>query len=63
MPSKKMECTCKHEYQDKKYGKGIRVHNLCGPYPQKNWGCTVCSRITEGAKPFVVKETEDDNTV
>jgi hypothetical protein len=36
-------CTCRHEYQDKAYGKGLRVHNvvLIG----KNKGkyiCTVC---------------------
>lgn len=26
------------EYQDKAYGKGIRVHNKC----DKGWRCTVC---------------------
>ena len=62
MPSKKMTCVCKHDYQDKTYGKGIRVHALCGPQPQKNWGCTVCGRITEGVNPFVVKETDDDKS-
>jgi len=37
-------CVCSHEYQDKKYGKGMRVHN-----PKKGGGssCTVCGR-TEG---------------
>lgn len=34
------KCECKHEYQDKKYGKGMRVFN----YSKKHdtWRCTVC---------------------
>jgi len=38
MPTKILKCTCKSDYQDKKYGKGNRVHNI------KNEGCrcTVC---------------------
>jgi hypothetical protein len=39
-------CTCKHEWQDRQYGKQQRVHN---PGPKKgasgkasNWICTVC---------------------
>ena len=33
-------CTCTHEYQDARYGKGMRVHNKV----EKNgkWRCTVC---------------------
>ena len=61
MASKKMACTCKHDFQDKTYGKGIRVHALCGPQPQKDCGCTVCGKITVGVKTFVVKEPEDEN--
>lgn len=37
-------CTCKHPYQDEKYGKHKRVYN-----PMKNEGmyrCTVCSNET-----------------
>lgn len=32
-------CTCKHDFQDKAYGKQQRVHNK-----RKNgsWRCTVC---------------------
>ena len=35
---------CESEYQDKKYGKGIRVHNRCGGPDRKtdSWRCTVC---------------------
>ena len=32
-------CTCKHEYQDKKYGKKQRVHNSTAT---NKWRCTVC---------------------
>ena len=34
------QCNCTHAYQDKKYGKGLRVHNLCKD-PTK-CRCTVC---------------------
>lgn len=39
------KCTCKHEYQDAKYGKGQRVHNSM--HKGKSTGdskqrCTVC---------------------
>jgi len=40
-----LHCYCKHPFQDKRYGKGRRVHNLTG----KNgkglspiYRCTVC---------------------
>ena len=38
-----MQCNnpkCKHDYQDAKYGKNMRVHN----YAEKAiaWRCTVC---------------------
>lgn len=35
-------CTCKHEWQDKTYGKWKRVHNPGPPGPQFNIKCTVC---------------------
>lgn len=35
-------CSCKHEYQDKKYGLGIRVHNVGGSKDIKTKICTVC---------------------
>jgi hypothetical protein len=33
-------CHCKHEYQDKKYGRGLRVHNRA--VKKGTWRCTVC---------------------
>ena len=44
--SKKLECDCKSDYQDKKYGKNIRIHNATVKYPSGNpgWRCTVCGK-------------------
>jgi len=40
MSVKIMSCTCKHDFQDKEYGKQQRVHN----YAEKKlaFRCTVC---------------------
>lgn len=39
-----LKCTCKHDYQDKVYGKGMRVHNAAGKGKAhgKEVVCTVC---------------------
>lgn len=36
-------CTCSHEYQDKTYGAGMRVHNIA----KKGDGarCTICATM------------------
>jgi hypothetical protein len=39
--TKIVSCTCKHEYQDTKYGKGKRVANLSEKHGF--YRCTVCS--------------------
>jgi hypothetical protein len=48
METKKLRCSCAHEYQDEKYGAGIRVHN----YGEKKsvggnagYACTVCGNV------------------
>ena len=41
-----LRCTCKHEYQDRKYGKGVRVHNRGQNLDKAS--CTVCSKKKEG---------------
>ncbi len=40
-------CNCEHEYQDEKYGKGMRVHNQAGGrgLGQVKWTCTVCGKV------------------
>lgn len=42
--TKILPCTCKHAYQDERYGAGNRVHN-----PRKGgiFACTVCGREKE----------------
>ena len=42
---KKCENNCKHEFQDKTYGKGIRVHNI----GKDKAVCTVCEGKKENA--------------
>jgi len=44
MQSKIILCTCTHPYQDKKYGKGKRVHNPCGKGMSQSYRCTVCKK-------------------
>lgn len=43
-------CTCHHEWQDKTYGRGNRVHNRArGLFSGKGgWRCTVCEKTSEG---------------
>jgi hypothetical protein len=48
MATRVIKCNCKHEYQDKQYGSGNRVHN-----PTKKGGtgaiiyrCTACNKET-----------------
>jgi len=37
-------CNCKHEWQDKKYGKGRRVKNTT----LSSYRCTVCGTVESG---------------
>jgi hypothetical protein len=40
------KCTCKSSYQDKKYGDGNRVHNICkGTKLLDSCRCTVCGTV------------------
>lgn len=45
-------CTCKHDWQDAKYGKGNRVHNFAAGVnkPAGAWRCTVCGKETQASK-------------
>ena len=41
-----LKCSCEHKYQDKKYGKGLRVHNpVKGRGDKPDWCCTVCKKV------------------
>lgn len=44
---KLIRCSCKHEYQDQKYGKGRRIANRTVKNDGKTFRCTVCG--TEAA--------------
>jgi hypothetical protein len=37
-----IKCTCKHEFQDKRYGKTVRVYNQ--KVDRTTYKCTVCGR-------------------
>jgi hypothetical protein len=37
-----LPCNCRHEYQDKTYGKNNRVHT----HANKGYRCTVCGSMT-----------------
>lgn len=36
--TKVIQCSCSHDYQDRRYGKGKRLANKT----QTGWRCTVC---------------------
>ena len=45
MASEIKKCNCQSEYQDKKYGPGMRVHNVGKKGGTKSAKCTVCGTI------------------
>ena len=48
MATKITKCTCKHDYQDKRYGQGNRVHNETPPKVKggpPGLRCTVCGTL------------------
>jgi len=41
-----LKCSCSHQYQDKKYGKFLRVHNkMKKDDRQQMYRCTVCKKV------------------
>lgn len=41
-----LKCNCSNSYQDKLYGKGMRIHNICSKDPRiKQARCTVCGKV------------------
>lgn len=47
MPIKILPCTCEHEFQDKRYGRGLRVHNQGGGSKSSTpkYTCSVCGKV------------------
>lgn len=46
--SKVMQCSCKHDFQDQQYGKGMRLFNEIGKGGNDGYRCTVCGREDKG---------------
>lgn len=45
-PTKIIYCGCENDYQDKKYGKNMRVHNPCSESSKPiGHRCTVCGIV------------------
>ena len=45
--TKRVPCICKSEYQDQKYGKGMRIMNITDKgktATSTTWRCSVCKR-------------------
>lgn len=43
--TKIVQCTCEHEFQDKTFGKKMRVHNKLQSSPgNEKYRCTVCGK-------------------
>jgi hypothetical protein len=40
--TKVQSCSCKHNDQDRMYGKGKRLHNQTRGNNRSEWRCTVC---------------------
>ena len=40
-----LKCNCKHAFQDKEYGQGLRLHNIMKG--NKKARCTVCGTVRE----------------
>jgi hypothetical protein len=46
LTTKVMKCSCTNEYQDTKYGTGMRVHNLKSQQGKPvGWKCTCCGTV------------------
>lgn len=43
--TKLLSCTCKSEYQDRVYGKGMRVHNKSVSKLGTKFRCTICGSV------------------
>jgi len=48
MTTKIMKCTCKHSFQDNRYGAGNRVFNQSVRDRAIKYRCTVCSAEVDG---------------
>ena len=42
--TKVMQCSCTSDFQDKEYGKNMRLFNSMGKDDKGGWRCTVCGK-------------------
>ena len=42
--TKIMQCSCQSDFQDREYGKGMRVFNEIGKDQRGGYRCTVCGK-------------------
>jgi hypothetical protein len=52
--TKIVNCTCFHEYQDAKHGRGRRAANSCKD--DKEWRCTACGNVVTNQKAVTEKK-------
>ncbi len=46
--TRKFPCTCKHNYQDRRFGSGRRLYNaMVKDRKIVGWRCTVCGNFKE----------------
>lgn len=58
--SKIRSCNCNHEFQDSRYGLGLRVHTVGGKANSPTFRCTVCGKEKGIEVRLVTKEKEKD---
>lgn len=56
-----LPCKCKHEYQDKIYGFGLRAHNWARKANTTGaWRYTVCQALHTGPAPVEAKAVKKE---
>jgi hypothetical protein len=52
-----LKCHCQHEFQDSKYGKGMRVHTPTKKSPEGSiFRCTICKTEKNASSGEVAKQ-------
>jgi len=56
-----MVCTCKHDFQDKKYGRKRRVFNSKADRKMNMWNCTSCGKDRSGSAAMAAAMNGNNN--
>jgi hypothetical protein len=54
--TKILPCRCTHQFQDREYGLGNRVHNS-GDHQPNRWRCSVCKDVKTAKREIVQPKT------